>query len=59
MSDYTLLVYTNADKTAWDEYVHVDVHGIKNGCLYIHFVNKEEPHIIPLHAFHLATVMEK
>lgn len=59
MSDYTLVVYTNADLTKWDEYTHVDVHGIKNGCLYIHFVNKFGPTIIPLHAFYQVSVLEK
>lgn len=59
MSDYTLIVYTNAKLTEFDEYFHVDVHGIKNGCLYIHFINKSEPDIIPLHAFYRALVLEK
>lgn len=59
MSNYTLIVYTNEQLTKWDEYAHVDVHGIKNGCLYIHFINKSEPDIIPLHAFYRASVLEK
>jgi hypothetical protein len=59
MTDYTLIVHTNAELTKWDEYAHVDVHGIKNGCLYIHFKNKTEPYIIPLHAFYLVSVLEK
>lgn len=59
MNDYTLIVHTNAELTKWDEYVHVDVHGVKDGCLYIHFVNKNQPVMIPLHAFYQASVLEK
>lgn len=59
MRDYTLLVYTNPELTKWEEYVHVDVHGVREGCLYIHMMNKELPYIIPLHAFYQASVLEK
>lgn len=59
MTDYTLIVHRNIELTKWDEYNHVAVHGIRDGCLYIHYVNKSEPTIIPLHAFYEASVLEK
>ena len=59
MRDYTLVVYTDPELTKYNEYVHVSIHGIKNDCLYIHYINKSEPDIIPLHAFYRASVMEK
>lgn len=58
MRDYTLLVYTNPELTKWDEHVHVDVHAIRNGCLYIHFMGQTMATIIPTHAFYQVSVLE-
>jgi hypothetical protein len=62
MSDYTLIVYLNSELTKWDEYLHVDAHGMKEGCLWIHYVKDKgpkHPEIIPVHAFYRASVLEK
>ena len=61
MRDYTLVVYLDSEHRRFDEYLHVDVHGVKECCLHIHFMpgGPNLPYIIPNHAYHLAMPLER
>jgi len=61
MRDYTLVVYLDEKHDRFDEYHHVDTHGVREGCLFIHFMpgGPKMPYIIPNHAYTLAMVVSE